>query len=88
MKNSIPDRWNKQYESVLSLRTSPLKRAIEEIAELEAERSKLREDSDLLDVTLKDLQDCRRSTYKLMTRTNSLEEMLRKCQNAVAKYDK
>lgn len=88
MKKRIPDRWSQQYKSVSSQHASPLKRAIEEIAALEAERAKLHEDKDLLGPTLKDLQDCRKLTYEMAKRTHKLEEMLHQCREALAKRDR
>ena len=65
-KINIPQRWSQQYNSVSASPTShvALKTAIEEIGLLEAERAKLLEENELLEPSLKDLQECRKQNME------------------------
>jgi FtsZ-binding cell division protein ZapB len=82
----VPDRWIRDYQSVTVLHKLPddplraLKTAIEEIGALEFERDRLAEDTNLLKLSLKDLQECRKNSKKLWHQRNGLQDALQKCQ--------
>jgi hypothetical protein len=92
-KKHIPERWTQAYASVSTLHKLPemplhaLKTAIEEIADLEVERDRLREDTILLKTSLRDLQSCRQDNIKLLHQQYGLENALHKCRHALARLE-